>query len=173
MTIIFAFIIIRLSAVVSEDSDGSNDDMTDEFDNDINNLCVEDDFDLINFEEEARKFNVNYSSQKAEQKCKTQTLGPLSVETQPSTSDQKLLENSSGNVDKTGLLIEQSQSESSSETATSRSILGQRNLIDGKFSFRLACFLLFKINYNNKVRFKVKVFLASTFIFLITFLSER
>lgn len=160
MTIIFEFI-IRLSAVVSEDSDGSNDDMTDEFENDINNLCVEDDFDLINFEEEARKFNVNYSSQKAEQKCKTQTLGPLSVETQPSTSDQKLLENSSGNVDKTksskdsGLLIEQSQSESSSATATSRSILGQRNLVDGKFSsvWRVFCC---SINYNNKVRFKVK-----------------
>lgn len=132
-----------MSAVVSEDSDGSNDDMTEEFENDINNLCVEDDFDLINFEEEARKFNVNYSNQKAEQKCKTQTLGPLSVETQPSTSDQKLqLENNSGNVnvDKTksskdsGLLIEQSESASSSETTTSRSTLGERNLIDGKFS---------------------------------------
>lgn len=134
----FCFFIIRLSAVVSEDSDGSNDDMTDEFENDINNLCVEDDFDLINFEEEARKFNVNYSNQKAEQKCKTQTLGPLSVETQPSTSDQKLLKNNSGNVDanKTskdnGLLIEQSESESSSEIATSRSIVGEKNLIDGK-----------------------------------------
>ncbi|CAG9767011.1 unnamed protein product [Ceutorhynchus assimilis] len=49
---------LRLSEVVSEDSENSNDDnVTDEFEHDINNLCIEEDFDLINFEDEAKKLN--------------------------------------------------------------------------------------------------------------------
>ncbi|XP_076255909.1 uncharacterized protein LOC143193530 [Rhynchophorus ferrugineus] len=58
----------RLSEVVQEDSEESNDDMAEEFENDINNLCIEEDFDLINFEEEARKFNDNYNNQKSTSK---------------------------------------------------------------------------------------------------------
>ncbi|VEN47129.1 unnamed protein product [Callosobruchus maculatus] len=45
---------LRLSEVTNE-SDSSSDGMTEEFEKDINTLCVEDDFDTVNFEEEAKK----------------------------------------------------------------------------------------------------------------------
>lgn len=43
---------LRLSRVTNDGSDTSNDEMTDEFERDINNLCVEEDYDTINFEDE-------------------------------------------------------------------------------------------------------------------------
>nr|CAH7764653.1 unnamed protein product [Callosobruchus chinensis] len=45
---------LRLSEVTNE-SDSSSDGMTDEFEKDINSLCIEDDFDTVNFELEAKK----------------------------------------------------------------------------------------------------------------------
>lgn len=50
---------LRLSKVTDE-SDTSNDEIADEFERDINTLCVEDDFDMVNFENEARTFNENH-----------------------------------------------------------------------------------------------------------------
>ncbi|KAJ8945066.1 hypothetical protein NQ318_005246, partial [Aromia moschata] len=52
---------LRLSKVTSEDSDASSDGAAEEFERDINTLCIEEDFDLINFEDESRKFNRNYN----------------------------------------------------------------------------------------------------------------
>ncbi|XP_060531036.1 uncharacterized protein LOC132704799 isoform X2 [Cylas formicarius] len=47
---------LRLSEVVSENPEDSNDDVVaEQFENDINTLCVEEDFDLVNFDDEARK----------------------------------------------------------------------------------------------------------------------
>jgi hypothetical protein len=50
---------LRLSKVTNDESDTSNDEIADEFERDINTLCVEDDFDMVDFEEEAHVFNVN------------------------------------------------------------------------------------------------------------------
>lgn len=41
---------LRLSEVVEDDSDSSNDVIANQFDRDINNLSIEEDFELINFE---------------------------------------------------------------------------------------------------------------------------
>lgn len=57
---------LRLSKVTEEYSDASSDGFTDQFENDINTLCVEEDFDLINFEEESKslnKLNLNETSE--------------------------------------------------------------------------------------------------------------
>ncbi|KAI4462560.1 hypothetical protein MML48_4g00012375 [Holotrichia oblita] len=43
---------LRLSHVTNDESDNSNDDAADEFERDINTLCVEEDYDMINFETE-------------------------------------------------------------------------------------------------------------------------
>ncbi|KAI4462552.1 hypothetical protein MML48_4g00021848 [Holotrichia oblita] len=43
---------LRLSHVTNDESDNSNDDAVDEFERDINTLCVEEDYDMINFETE-------------------------------------------------------------------------------------------------------------------------
>lgn len=50
---------LRLSKVTNEDSDSSSDGVAEEFEKDINTLCVEEDFDLIDFEEEAKKLNID------------------------------------------------------------------------------------------------------------------
>lgn len=42
---------LRLSKVTNNDSDASSDGTTEQFERDINTLCVEDDFDLVNFKE--------------------------------------------------------------------------------------------------------------------------
>ncbi|KAJ8937561.1 hypothetical protein NQ314_011796 [Rhamnusium bicolor] len=52
--------------VTNEDSDTSSDGAVEEFEKDINSLCIEEDFDLINFEEEARKLNSNHSKDNVE-----------------------------------------------------------------------------------------------------------
>ncbi|XP_050315160.1 C2 domain-containing protein 3-like [Anthonomus grandis grandis] len=54
---------LRLSEVVSEDSENSNDDIAEEFEQDINNLCIEEDFHLVDFEEEAKKFGQMLKAQ--------------------------------------------------------------------------------------------------------------
>lgn len=46
---------LRLSKVTNDESDTSNDELADEFERDINTLCVEDDYDMINFEMEEEK----------------------------------------------------------------------------------------------------------------------
>lgn len=46
---------LRLSKVTEEDSDGSSDGVADQFEKDINTLSIEEDFDLINFEENVNK----------------------------------------------------------------------------------------------------------------------
>lgn len=51
---------LRLSKVTDE-SDTSNDETADEFERDINTLCVEDDFDMLDFEKEALNFNLNHA----------------------------------------------------------------------------------------------------------------
>ncbi|RZC39019.1 C2 domain-containing protein 3 [Asbolus verrucosus] len=51
---------LRLSKVTNDESDTSNDEIADEFERDINTLCVEDDFDMIDFEKEAHSFNLNH-----------------------------------------------------------------------------------------------------------------
>lgn len=48
---------LRLSGVTNEETDGFNDELADEFEHDINTLCVEDDYNLIDFEEENTKSN--------------------------------------------------------------------------------------------------------------------
>lgn len=50
---------LRLSKVTNDDSDSSSDGIADEFEKDINTLCIEEDFDLIDFEEETKKINVH------------------------------------------------------------------------------------------------------------------
>lgn len=55
---------LRLSEVTEEDSDASTDGASDQFERDINSLVVEDDFDLMNFEEEAKKFNLSQVKEK-------------------------------------------------------------------------------------------------------------
>ncbi|CAH1960455.1 unnamed protein product [Acanthoscelides obtectus] len=54
---------LRLSKVTNE-SDSSNDEMAEEFENDINALCIEDDFDTINFEDEAQKIQNTIQAEK-------------------------------------------------------------------------------------------------------------
>lgn len=49
---------LRLSNVTNDESDASNDDLADEFERDINTLCVEDDYDMINLQTETDQFNV-------------------------------------------------------------------------------------------------------------------
>ncbi|XP_044255228.1 uncharacterized protein LOC123005506 [Tribolium madens] len=52
---------LRLSKVTNDESDTSNDEIADEFERDINTLCVEDDFDMVDFEKEAEKFNFHHT----------------------------------------------------------------------------------------------------------------
>lgn len=52
---------LRLSKVMEDDSDGSSDGVADQFEKDINTLSIEEDFDLINFDEETMKFNKDNS----------------------------------------------------------------------------------------------------------------
>lgn len=47
---------LRLSDVTKDESDTSNDDLADEFERDINTLCVEDDYDMINLQTETANF---------------------------------------------------------------------------------------------------------------------
>ncbi|XP_017783933.1 PREDICTED: uncharacterized protein LOC108567779 [Nicrophorus vespilloides] len=49
---------VRLSHATNDGSDTSNDDIADEFERDINTLCVEDDYDMIDFEREAQDLNM-------------------------------------------------------------------------------------------------------------------
>lgn len=49
---------LRLSKVTDEDSDTSSDGTADQFEKDINTLSIEEDFDLINFEDETNKLSV-------------------------------------------------------------------------------------------------------------------
>lgn len=49
---------LRLSDVTRDESDASNDELADQFERDINTLCVEDDYDMINLETETDDFNV-------------------------------------------------------------------------------------------------------------------
>lgn len=56
---------LRLSKVTEDEFDNSDDGNADEFERDINTLCIEDDFDLIDFEEEARNFNLNLNREDA------------------------------------------------------------------------------------------------------------
>lgn len=49
---------LRLSNVTNDESDASNDDLADEFERDINTLCVEDDYDMINLQIETDEFNI-------------------------------------------------------------------------------------------------------------------
>lgn len=49
---------LRLSDVTRDESDTSNDELADEFERDINTLCVEDDYDLINLQTETDDFNA-------------------------------------------------------------------------------------------------------------------
>lgn len=51
---------LRLSKVTNDESDTSNDEIADEFERDINTLCVEDDFDMVDFEQEAEKFSLHH-----------------------------------------------------------------------------------------------------------------
>lgn len=48
---------LRLSDVTKDESDTSNDDLADEFERDINTLCVEDDYDMINLQTETVNFH--------------------------------------------------------------------------------------------------------------------
>lgn len=52
---------LRLSHVTNDESDNSNDDAADEFERDINTLCVEEDYDMINFETETPYISQNAS----------------------------------------------------------------------------------------------------------------
>lgn len=55
---------LRLSKVTNDDeSDNSNDEIADEFERDINTLCVEDDFNLINFDEDTKMDSNNKTNQ--------------------------------------------------------------------------------------------------------------
>ncbi|CAH0561232.1 unnamed protein product [Brassicogethes aeneus] len=78
----------RLSTVTNDESDTSNDDVADEFENDINTLCVEDDFDLINFEEEATKFSLNRNSKDSKEES-TLSFASSNAEN-PSSLDRDL-----------------------------------------------------------------------------------
>lgn len=49
---------LRLSDVTKDESDTSNDELTEEFERDINTLCVEDDYDMINLQTETDDFNA-------------------------------------------------------------------------------------------------------------------
>lgn len=71
---------LRLSNVTNDESD-FNDELIDEFEHDINTLCVEDDYNLIDFEEENEKSNF----------AMKQTDGLLQIETAPETCSQSLL----------------------------------------------------------------------------------
>lgn len=55
---------LRLSKVTEEDSDTSSDGIADQFEKDINTLSIEEDFDLINFENETQKCNILQSNEK-------------------------------------------------------------------------------------------------------------
>lgn len=70
---------LRLSKVTDE-SDASNDETADEFEKDINTLCVEDDFDMLNFEKEAHNFNLNHIRE----------IGLLQTENDLITNKQKI-----------------------------------------------------------------------------------
>lgn len=48
---------LRLSDVTKDEFDTSNDDLADEFERDINTLCVEDDYDMINLQTETDNFD--------------------------------------------------------------------------------------------------------------------
>ncbi|XP_066246951.1 uncharacterized protein [Euwallacea similis] len=139
---------LRLSEVVSEDSEDSSDDITEEFEHDINNLCIEEDFDLIDFEEEARKFNVNYSHHKAEKRSQARNASLFCGEPQPGSSkdcyeknkcrntsnvsEESGVKNSQSGEHGSGLLMENKKTESKSESITSRSVYSSRSLADGK-----------------------------------------
>ncbi|XP_066150270.1 uncharacterized protein [Euwallacea fornicatus] len=139
---------LRLSQVVSEDSDDSSDDITEEFEHDINNLCIEEDFDLIDFEEEARKFNVNYSHHKAEKRSQAHNTSLSSGEPQPGSSkdcyennncrntghvsEVSGVKNSQSREHGSGLLMENKNTEKKSESISLRSIYSSRSLADGK-----------------------------------------
>lgn len=70
---------LRLSKVTDE-SDTSNDETADEFERDINTLCVEDDFDMLNFEQEARKFSLTH----------VREIGLLQTDKEPVSNKQKI-----------------------------------------------------------------------------------
>lgn len=50
---------LRLSNVTNDESDVLNDDLADEFERDINTLCVEDDYDMINLQIETDNYDVH------------------------------------------------------------------------------------------------------------------
>lgn len=134
----------RLSEVVSEDSEGSNDDVTDEFEHDINNLCIEEDFDLINFEDQARKFSINHTNQKTEHKDKSSLSNLLSVEIEPGTSQQQCQEpvnNQDFDSDKlksesSGVVTEKQDSGNTTESGTSRSLFTDKGLTEGRYVYQ-------------------------------------
>lgn len=49
---------LRLSKVMEDDSDASSDGVADQFEKDINTLSIEEDFDLVNFEDGAEGLNI-------------------------------------------------------------------------------------------------------------------
>lgn len=58
---------LRLSKVVEDDSDASSDGLADQFEKDLNTLSIEEDFDLVNFEENEDNINVMQTIQTMEQ----------------------------------------------------------------------------------------------------------
>ncbi|XP_018571653.1 uncharacterized protein LOC108911249 isoform X2 [Anoplophora glabripennis] len=67
---------LRLSKVTNDDSDSSSDGVAEDFERDINTLCIEEDFDLIDFEEEAKKLNISHSKEN-EMNCESSTSKSL------------------------------------------------------------------------------------------------
>lgn len=101
---------LRLSDVTRDESDTSNDEVADEFERDINTLCVEDDYDMINLETETDNYNqqrdegcgllqLQENTEKASQTDNKRATGPklseqLSIVTENSlcTLDRHLVE---------------------------------------------------------------------------------
>ncbi|KAJ8910287.1 hypothetical protein NQ315_014962 [Exocentrus adspersus] len=107
---------LRLSKVTNDDSDTSSDGIADEFEKDINTLCIEEDFDLINFEEETRKLDLNNKEYEMKRDgCSSKLQSLLSIkENDPSSKDGDcILDNDVHMSDENKI--------SSSDTATSLS----------------------------------------------------
>lgn len=109
---------LRLSNVTNDESDASNDELADEFERDINTLCVEDDYDMINLQTETDEYNVRpdigigllqlQGKEGSEKKCEVKTdHDPLTINVSENASNVSLSErlnadtaNSMGSLDK-------------------------------------------------------------------------
>ncbi|KAG5899964.1 hypothetical protein JTB14_034535 [Gonioctena quinquepunctata] len=110
---------LRLSKVTNEDSDTSSDGFAENFERDINTLCIEEDFDLIDFNEEAKKLNVGQNvgdEKKVESSdCDSQSLLQFVVD------EEDLM------VVEEGRDKSRSSLESSSEISAEKSVVGKNS----------------------------------------------